>query len=217
MSSVATGYLGYASAIITGVAWPIAIVALAFAFRRRLSELSGKLEKLVFPGGEAHFHHKLPEAEATAAKAEVAIEAMTAPVQTDADNSKVEVELEPENAVQPPAPRREYLLESPDEILLSLLNLNPALAVNHAWTGIRGQIKAVSRHVPEPMRTSVQAVLSYLRQRHLIPDEAVSLYLRLSQLSAVAESGGAVSTDDAYRFISTAKVLQRALDGVNRL
>lgn len=213
VSSVATAYLGYASAIVTGLAWPIAIVALAFAFRRRLSELSGKLEKLVFPGGEAHFHQKLPEAEAAAAKTEVAIEAMAAPGPSDEPRGDLESGAEPIDEAQPPATKRRDTGANPDEIVMSLVSLNPTLAVNYVWAQIQGQLKDLRENLSDYSLRSDVLMLSSLRHQGLIPDEAFSLYWRLSQLSGVAAAGGFISADDGYRFISTAKVLQRALAG----
>lgn len=181
--AVGSGWLDFISSIVASLAWPVAVVIIAFAFRTKLSDLLSKVQKISWGEASIDLAEKLEDAEA--ASKEIAEEIVaTEPAVPDDRFSKL-VEISPSAAILDSWQRIERLLNEH--------------FVDEFMSGGR------------PI--SANSVFRKLHHNGRINSSTFNLLRELQQVRniAVHEGERGVSPTDAFRFYNMSKLLETAL------
>jgi hypothetical protein len=185
------GVLEFISAILSALAWPVAIVLIVIVLRRPLRHLLSRLETLKGPGVEATFQRQLEEA-----KEEAVAAAASLPAGQRRDANQQE--------------RLEY------SDLLQLADLSPRAAILDAWLRLEFALTEAAKKadVPLTQRGGILGLIEELEKRGVIAPELRSPLRRLRNLRNVAvhTMDFDISKDSVIDYIDTANFIIRSLE-----
>jgi len=179
--------------LIDALAWPIAILILAFVFRSEFRKILSRMSKLKYKDIEATFEHELSQVE-----------------------NRREVYTEPEEQAQPETPAE----KSGYAQLLRIADVSPRAAVTESWRKIESAVDKVAAGMgmdtKNPM-SGVKAIRSLIQQKRVDPSllEDYNSLRKLRNQAAHAEEFE-ISQTEAERYaglaIEIASFLKRFME-----
>lgn len=172
------------------LSWPVALVVLAFLFRKPIADRIKDVRKIKTKYFEADFGKSLQKVEAEMASVEAQITYQAPPI---------EVEIE-------------ALPQSQEEYLARLTELMPNAAIMQSWRNVERTLDLYFNRRGIQRPESGQTVLGHLDYDPNFPPQLVSAYQELRLLrNRAAHSGENVSTSQAHVFSVLADRLTLAL------
>jgi hypothetical protein len=181
--AVGSGWLEFISSMVSSLAWPVAVVIIAFAFRTKLSDLLSKVQKISWGDASIDLAEKLDDAEA--ASKEIAEEIVVREPAVPDDRFSKLVEISPSAAILDSWQRIERLLNE----------------------------RFVDEFLSGKRPISAHAVFRKLHREGKINSSTFNLLRELQQVRniAVHEGEQGVTPTDAFRFYNMSKLLETAL------
>ena len=182
--------LEFISAVVSALAWPIAVIIAVVVLRRPLRHLLSRLETFKGPGVEATFQRQVEEA-----KEEAALAVAGLPSVQEGDKSQQE--------------RLEY------SDLLRLADVSPRAAILETWLRIESTLTDVAMRmdVSADTRRGPLSLMEALERHGTIAPEVGSALRRLRNLRNVAvhTQDLDISKDSVVDYIETANFILRSL------
>lgn len=167
--------------LIEALAWPVAVLILAFGFRNELRKMFNRISKLKYKELEATFDKELSQVE---------------------NRTKLYVQPEERLITETPAEKSGYAQ------LLRLADVSPRAAVTEAWRNLESAVDQVAvsmgMDAKRPM-SGVKAIRSLIDKEHIDPS-LIEDYNRLRKLrnQAVHAEEFDISQTEAERYASLA-------------
>lgn len=179
--------------LLEALAWPVAVVIIAFLFRKELREAFRRLSRLKYRGLEADFGRELEKAEEEA-----------------------------ESGVLPSVTEERQLLEGPTDVshFLDVAEVSPQAAVLVAWPEVEEAVWKASERIglDIPQRTPPFRLMRFMVEKEAITPEMRGLYNRLRRLrnEAAHAQDFEISTDEAERYVQLVDRLTGYLNNLEK-
>ncbi|WP_417794621.1 hypothetical protein [Terasakiella pusilla] len=226
-STETMSWLEFVASLVGNLAWPVAAVIIAFAFKKQISNLLSKIQKLSWGDNSIELAEKLDNAEAIALTEKVkdTSHKISRPqdgkVEVNSEEKGENADIENASGEVVETHRNTKAQNSPtissEKRFQKLLMISPAAAILDSWAAVEKHLYSISAVSDEERRRNPSIkLINNLMEDGLINSSEFTMLRELQNIRNSAAHNVDVSVTDAYRFYTLSEKVMKVLEDLKR-